>query len=205
LVIVDIVLTRHGEKEFPDQNGFELNLSLRGFKQAEALGKRLQGFDISAIHASDMVRARQTADTANKFLKLPIEYYPGLREINMGIFQNGLKGNRELEKKYNAFFSNPGRQKSDIAYPEGENGAAAWDRIRPVFMKIIDSGQNCLVVAHGGTIRIILCGLFGIGFEKRFLFGSPVCNCGITILRYNNHNKTFAIQLFNDAEHIRGI
>ena len=66
---MDIIFARHGQKEHDDRNGFDLKLSEQGFREAEALGIRLKDFSISRIYSSDMVRARQTADTANRQYK----------------------------------------------------------------------------------------------------------------------------------------
>ena len=84
-----IYLLRHGLQENnlvfnPKMGRPDPELSSLGQRQADLLGCRLAKHNISAIYASDMQRAVQTAEMINNHLGVTLEWKFGLREIDMG-------------------------------------------------------------------------------------------------------------------------
>ena len=87
-----IFLIRHAEKDAGFFYNKELHaqdppLSKAGIKQAKLLRKRLKKYNIQEIWTSNLLRTLQTSQIVNKYLKIPIFYYPELREINMGVYE----------------------------------------------------------------------------------------------------------------------
>ncbi len=85
------ILVRHGESEsntkqilssYPEIT--PIPLTLEGIKQAEQTGKSLKGKGIDMIFASDVTRAKQTAEIVSKIIGVPVQFEPRLREIGMG-------------------------------------------------------------------------------------------------------------------------
>lgn len=62
--------------------------------------------------------------------------------------------------------------------------------------------ERVVIVTHGGTIRSLLCAFLGIGPEKRFLFGAPLENCGLTVVRWDARRQIFLVHSVNDAAHL---
>lgn len=189
----------------------DVPLSKEGIEQAILAGKRLINYSLDRIYASDLLRAKQTAEYIREqemFLgnKLPeIEVREGLREIDFGNWTG--KSDQEIEELYHDFKLERDRQigKKDLGFPQGEDGEKVWRRVEPVLEEMISSGcQNIAAVSHGGTIRIILAALFGRGQSERLRFVLNMENTAITELYYNEEKKRFYLERVNDYAHLEG-
>ena len=198
---MNIYLIRHGKKTDDTKNHEKLELTGRGYKQANLLGQRLENYNIDRIYSSDMVRAVQTSQEINKFTKVDIEIDHDLREIDMGDFVG--RERKYVEEKYPEFAAEFYEHTSDVPYPEGECGEEVWERSKAAFSKITSSGlENVAVVAHGGVIRAFVAGILGLSQEKRFALGLPLKNCSLTIIKYDVENDKYYLQCFNDYSHL---
>lgn len=82
-------LVRHGESEWNAARRLQgqtahVPLTPRGHRQARAAARALRGTPASAVHTSDLVRARQTAEHIAVVLGVPVRPHPGLRERGYG-------------------------------------------------------------------------------------------------------------------------
>jgi broad specificity phosphatase PhoE len=195
---MDIDLIRHGEcfdspAEYYDECLKTINppLTEKGLAQAQSLAARLSGTAYDRIYASDLVRARQTAEILSQAVHCELIVTPWFREIDMGDI---------LTKSWQAFqeiFQQWQKHEEDIPYPNGESGIEAWARYQVGLNAItaVDS-RRVAIVCHGGTIRSIICGILAIPQQKRFAFGSPLANCSISTIRWEN--GVFSLHSFND-------
>jgi broad specificity phosphatase PhoE len=204
---MELLLIRHGEAQMPSPENYSAEkdrpdpeLTERGLMQAERLGKRLAGSGLRAVYASDLVRARQTAEAVGRHAGLPIILRDGLREIHMGRLQHcSWERYREIDPAYCDAWH---RHESDLPYPGGETGAQAAERAMRIVGEIIGMGlDKVAVVAHGGTIRVFLCAALGIAQEKRFLFAPPE-NTSVTRVEYKTAEKRFFLAAYNDYSHL---
>ena len=140
----EIWYVRHGETEWNAQRRFQghldVPLSPVGIGQAFRLAERLSRSRISfdRLYASDLRRARQTAEPLAQVLGLPIATTPLLREIHVG----ELAGLTRAEAPWNA------------RRPGGESMADLARRLQ-AFLEEVPPGRH-LVVTHGGVIRAAL-------------------------------------------------
>ncbi len=201
---MDIYLIRHGEKE-NSCNNESLRLTEKGFRQAELTGMMLGSHGIGKIYCSNMVRAIQTSEVINRYINTEIEVVPELREINMGICET--EGWDSLEKKYPEYMREFNKHESDMCYPpDGECGRDVWERVWSFLERLVTTDhERVAIVTHGGVIKVILAGILGLEQQKRFLFGSPLKNCSMSILKYDHFNRSFSIQCYNNYSHIDGI
>ena len=79
-----ILLIRHGRQNSPLCN-VNVPLAEEGRRQAELLGERLKNENVDAIWSSDLIRAVETADIINQYLKVSREIRSDLKEISFGI------------------------------------------------------------------------------------------------------------------------
>ncbi|HEX2953266.1 MAG TPA: histidine phosphatase family protein [Bacillota bacterium] len=202
---MNIYLIRHGQKQENDKNHDALELTETGFRQADLLGRRLAKYHIERIYSSQMVRAIQTAEQINKYLKTQIVIRPDLREMHMGACN--LLGWKYLEEHYPDFIREYRFGQADLPYPpDGECGEDAWQRARKVMNEIASTGlQNVAVVTHGGLIRAFISGILGIHQSWRFSLGPQLWNCGISIVRYNEKEQRFYLESFNDGAHLEDV
>ncbi len=155
---MNIYLIRHGDDDERYRGGWsDLPLIDEGIEKSKKLALFLDSSEdikIDRIIASDLRRAKMTADIINEKLNVDIKYDMRIRENNNGIFAGML--NEEAIKKYpNAFFSN---LKYNEKFPQGESPKDFFHRIRKGFFSILKENQdvdNLMIVTHAGVISII--------------------------------------------------
>lgn len=200
-----IYLIRHAEtvwnRERRYQGQMDVPLSEGGRRQAERLAARLrlrhrhQGFD--ALWTSDLSRSRDTAEAIGRALGLTPLVHAGFREINFGAWE-GLTF-PEIEERF---------PESAIAYrhdsvttrpPGGESFIEMQERATAAFKEVWrpDHGR-VILVAHGGTLKGLVCHLLGLEASLRDRF--VINNCGLTIIRYESgRGRLLAL---NDTAHL---
>ena len=93
------MFARHGETDWNFEGRLQGHtdrpLNAYGREQAEALAGRLAREDVAAIYASDLARARETAEIVGERLGLPVVVDPDLREKNWGTWE-GLTSEERL-------------------------------------------------------------------------------------------------------------
>ena len=154
-----VLLARHGETDWNVagrwQGHTDIPLNATGRAQAAALAERLRTEGIEAVAASDLSRARHTAEIVAGALGVPLALVdPGLREQRFGRFE-GLTP-RECEERYPDEWA---RYVADprAGPPGGESRAAMLERVvRAVQLAAARLSGPALVVTHGGAIRALL-------------------------------------------------
>ncbi len=201
---MDLLLIRHGEAEHASPKWFDKGkgvmdppLTERGLRQVLSLAPRLAALRPALIVSSDLRRAAETADALRTACDCPRAIDPAFREIDMANVL--LNGWTVYPEERTAWL----RHESDLPYPGGENGLDVWTRCRPSLDRLtaMDAGPVA-IVAHGGTIRCIVCGLLGLPQEKRFRFGSPLENTSLTWIRTGDPYLRAQLHIFNDFSHL---
>lgn len=163
-----LILIRHGQTTYNAtgrmQGHLDTQLSDEGVAQAESAGRLLQNQGITRILASDLSRAKVTAEIVGKQLGLDVEVDERLRETNLGQWQGMTSA--EVDEQY------PGaraiwRHDPTWAPPEGESRVDVAKRARPVIDEFMESYSDwdtntVLVVAHGGAIAALTCNLIAL-------------------------------------------
>lgn len=197
-----IYLIRHG-RQCDKRCNVDVDLSEEGFRQADLVGARMKDWGIQKVYSSDMIRARQTAETANKHWHVEHEIIPGLREMDFGDME-GLTV-EEMNTIYAEFWKEQEKMEKDMRYPGGESATDVAERGIVALWQIVDSGLDCVAVAtHGVWIRAMVCALFGIDMARWKTLGVTFENSGITQIDYDPQKKLFTLERFNDAAHLEG-
>ncbi len=200
--MVNIYLIRHG-RQCSDLCNVDVDLSVEGIKQAELLRDRFQNYEIDALYASNLIRARQTAEIINKAQLLPIKIREDIKEISFGLMEG--KSDEYNHEHYGDVLAEQLKFVEDIPYPGGETGTDVYERAMPIIREIAQSGKkNIVVVTHGGVIRALLAGLFSRSQAKRLLYATSLENTSITQLVYNPKLDCFYLERFNDSAHLEG-
>jgi glucosyl-3-phosphoglycerate phosphatase len=152
-----ILLIRHGQSTWNAdgrwQGQADPPLSLLGEEQAYDAARRLRVGQFSRVVASDLQRARRTAEILAEALGLAVEVDAGLREIDVGEWQ-GLTRAQIDERAPGALADwSEGRSEST---PGGESRDHLTERARTVLLRVageIVAGERVLLVSHGALIR----------------------------------------------------
>jgi probable phosphoglycerate mutase len=169
-----MILLRHGETtwnvEGRYQGHLDSPLTPRGESQARALARRLAGMKFTALYSSDLGRAGRTASIIAQATGREVRTDPRLRERHLGIFQGLLKSEikQKLADEYRLFKT----AGPDRAMPGGESARQSAERCLACLEEIArrHAGETIVVVAHGGTISVLLRHTLGfpLGTPRRF-------------------------------------
>jgi probable phosphoglycerate mutase len=185
-----IYLARHGEtawnREGRWQGHTDIALNDAGRAQARSLGELLRGRDITRIHTSDLLRARETAETAAGVLGVSdIVVDRALRERSFGIFEGLTR--RECEERHPDHWANY-RADSTRVPPGAESQQTLADRMHEAVGRAVASRHErdaspVLVVSHGGSIRALVARATGTmppPLENVAVFRAVATELGLT-------------------------
>ena len=205
-----LILVRHGEtewnKDWRYQGQADLPLNKEGRRQALKLAKRLKEEKISAILSSDLKRAYQTANIIAKSHHLRVKKRTALREINYGVFEGLLL--EEVKKRYKTILERWWDDPLSTRIPEGETLKEFKRRVSAVYVETTrrvvsttgsDPQKTILIVAHGGSLRIIVACALGLKLPqiRRIRFD----NAGISIIILDKARAV--LTLMNDLSHLQ--
>jgi broad specificity phosphatase PhoE len=183
-----VYLVRHGSVVGAETRRFighlDVPLSPLGERQMTRLASRLDTVTLDAVYASDLLRARRSAEILAAPHGLCPVVVTSLREFAMGRWE-GLTAEqiRDLDgAAFAAWMADvPGYQ-----FPDGESLAQLAARAWPAFERIVAAHArgSIAVVAHGGTNRMILCRALGLGAERLLALGQDYA--GLSVLRRSN-------------------
>jgi 2,3-bisphosphoglycerate-dependent phosphoglycerate mutase len=184
-----ILLVRHGEtdwnRERRIQGQTDTPLNNLGRAQARALADELAGERIDAVYASDLARARETAEILAAQLDLPVVVDPSLRERDFGTWEGQTVA--ELDERW------PGAFARWHAGGEGEwEGGEAHDdlarRIRAAVRRLAAGhpGDRILLVAHGGPLRVLLMDAEGLPYPGARGRLRGIANCDLSRIAVEN-------------------
>jgi broad specificity phosphatase PhoE len=163
-----LVLLRHGQTDFNVdgrmQGHLDSMLTQDGLAQAVAVAPDIAKVSPERIISSDLRRARDTAGFIGGACGLPIGLDPRLRETHLGEWQG--RTVVEIERDYPGAIAT---WRSDPAWapPGGESRIEVVSRSRPVVdeldVQLADTtAATVVLVAHGGLIAGLVCGLLGL-------------------------------------------
>lgn len=162
-----LLLVRHGETDWNAEGRLQGHtdrpLNPYGREQAKALAERLAGDGIGAVYASDLSRARETAEIVGRRLGLTVVIDPDLREKNWGSWE-GLTGTERERVEY-----------------VGETTEEHAERIIRAVRRIAERhpDERVLVVTHGGSVRRIQAAVYGMALPV-------VDNCAVWSLAHES-------------------
>ncbi|MHB1526473.1 MAG: histidine phosphatase family protein [Candidatus Dormibacteria bacterium] len=151
-------LVRHAEAEWPAALALgqsDPGLSNRGWEQSETLALRFAAERLDCVITSDLRRAVQTAERIAGPHGLRVETWPELREVDFGAWER-----RQLS---DLWVEDPTAAKHWEADPThfpagfGETFPALEARVKVARARLLQiAPAPVLVVAHGGSLRLLL-------------------------------------------------
>jgi glucosyl-3-phosphoglycerate phosphatase len=156
-----VFLARHGETNdnlapFRFQGFTDTPLNETGRTQAHELAQRVAGDGFRSLWASDLSRARETAEIVGARIGLTPKLDPRLREGFRGRWE-GLYM-KDVQRDEPELYAAWRRPDTDFRFPEGESLRDQLQRVTAALTDIHASAElPALAVCHGGSIRVMLC------------------------------------------------
>ena len=157
--MTELVLIRHGEtdmnRELRFQGHVNVGLNAIGLEQARRLATRMAGEAADAVYASDLLRARQTAEPIAGELALQPVSESGLREQSFGRV-DGMRVD-DIQRDHPEAWAGWLRFEEDFAMPEGESTREFHARVMEAVQRVVAAHpmQRVVVVTHGGVLDMI--------------------------------------------------
>jgi alpha-ribazole phosphatase len=204
-ILLRLVLVRHGQTDWNLdgrwQGQTDVPLNATGLAQAQAVGLALAGRRLDAIYASDLQRAHMTAEAVAAHHSVSVIPEPRLREINLGDWE-GLTFD-QLAARDQARMAQWVENAVEATAPNGESQrdllARVWSLLDDLRQRPV--GETVLLVAHGGTLRSLLCLALGVPPQNHWRFS--VSSTSISELHL--YADGAMLTRFNDQHHLDGL
>ena len=193
-----IYLIRHGEVEGAGTHRYnghaDVSLTERGVAQYHDLTKRFDDARITACYTSDLKRCVVGAEILGGHLGVAPVKERNLRELHIGIWE-GMTWT-ELQAKYPEEWQARLADIVNYRVPGGESLLDLKERVTPFIAGIVERhrGEEVLVIAHGGTNRVVL--LNAMGTPLSGLFNIEQNYCCLNIIDYYEDGKS-VVKLLN--------
>lgn len=175
------------------------DLSELGIEQAnkigEKLAKQLEGKQY-VMYASDLLRAKHTAEIVAEYLGVTPIIRTELRERNLGRCcgksVQWLRKNLEMQEK----------TIDDRLFSDAESRRDEWNRLKPLFDEIMASeDENIIIVSHGDLLSVFNAMFLGLPVESLNEFELFGMAGGVSFMFENNEGKRF-VKRMGDLSYI---
>jgi alpha-ribazole phosphatase len=201
---VRLLLARHAPTDWNRAGRFQgqrdIPLGPAGLRQAGLLAQRLAAEPIEQVYSSDLRRTRETAHVVSDTIGCPVVADARLRELHFGAWE-GLHHD-EIRQQYPrelaAWEADPARSPP----PGGETLTQLADRVAAFLAALTPEGtpeRTILVVAHRGSLQVLLCLALGLPPESRWKF--EMAPASLSELRL--YGEGAILNFLNDTHHLR--
>ncbi|HZX68010.1 MAG TPA: histidine phosphatase family protein [Candidatus Elarobacter sp.] len=172
-------------------------LSPRGHAQAEALAERFAESGVTAVYASPVRRASETAEAIAGALGLRVQIEPGVTEITIGAAGDAMTLRDRL-----AWLAMIAMRDGSWNGIEGTEPSA---QVRARMLAALDAiaarhaGQRVAIVSHAGAINAALGAV--VASDHDFVF--PLANASVSVLRIGGGRRL--LMNANDTSHLAAI
>jgi broad specificity phosphatase PhoE len=174
--VTTLVLVRHGETDWNREGRWQghsdTHLNELGREQARRVAGELR--DVDVVYSSDLARSRETADVIAGALGLDVRLDPRLRERSFGAWEGLTVTEIEADfaDAHARWLAGEGAGADDA-----EPFEAFGDRVQNFLEDVLGRhpDETVLVVAHGGSIRVIHALASGLDYvrDHRSIPGVP--------------------------------
>ncbi len=198
-----IYLIRHAEAEgnlYRRVHGWYNSLiTVNGYRQIDALAERFRKIPVDAVYSSDLFRTMTTAGAICKTQNLPLTTDPGLREVNMGQWEDRPWGEIARTDGENLALFNA--TSPDWKAPGGEGLEEVRRRVGGTVKRLAarHAGQTVAVFCHGTAIRNTLALFQGLSVaESAGLAHSD--NTAVSLVEFDGETPRVVFQ--DDNSHL---
>lgn len=207
-VTTRVVLIRHGETDWNRdrriQGQTDTPLSALGRRQALAIGQRLKRERFTAIYASDLQRAWDTAQAIGQATLAERSDAPQpvadrrLREMDFGEWEG--KTSAEIAASHPEAHARSKHRDADFRIPGGESFRDLYERTVDAVTSLVDAhpGGTLCVVAHGGILDMMYRHTHAIALDQPRVFSlyNAAYNC------LEHEGGRFRLEVWGEVAHL---
>jgi probable phosphoglycerate mutase len=207
--VTEILLIRHGETAWNAirrlQGHLDIPLNAEGLRQAAALARAIAGEEIDAVFASDLMRARQTAQAIAAPRGMTVQLDRGLRERCYGAFEGMLYA--DIGKRYPDAYAAWKARDIDARFPAGVHVAETMrefsHRTVSTILRIAGSGRHrkIAIVCHGGVLECAYRAALEMDFDQARDF--DIFNASIN--RFESDGGRLHLLHWGDVAHLESL
>lgn len=205
--MIEILLIRHGETDWNTekrlQGHLDIGLNAEGLRQAHALGQALLKEPLDAIYASDLQRAKHTAQAIATPRAMAVQTDAGLRERCYGAFEGLRHG--DISERYPQEFAAWRAREMDARFPDGQNVAETLREFSTRILRAItviatrhNHHKKIAIVTHGGVLECVYREAKGIGYAPPRDF--DILNASINRIVWNG--DCLLVKQWSDVTHL---
>jgi alpha-ribazole phosphatase len=170
-----VFLVRHGETTDEETGRVfkgvtDIPLSEKGLIRMKKAGEYLSSFKLDAVYTSALSRCIASGTFVASHQGLEVVVEPQLNEIHFGAWEG--QTFEQIKKAYPNELKAWLEDLENESPPNGELLGEAQKRVVGAFERIVagHNGGRCAIVAHAGTLRLILCHLLELKLSNMFKF-----------------------------------
>lgn len=194
--MTDIILIRHGETDWNRvrrlQGHWDIALNELGHRQASALARALSSEKPTAIYASDLQRARDTAQAVADRHQITVSIDARLRERCYGAFEGLLYD--DIDGHFPQAFAQWHARELHARFPAGERQAETLHEFSARAVAVVTElaqrhdNEKIIIVSHGGVLDCVYRAAYGMDLlvERQF----DMKNAAINRLHWNGTQMT---------------
>lgn len=198
-----IYLIRHAEAEgnlYRRAHGqYNSLITENGHRQIQALSQRFENIPVDAVWSSDLYRTMTTAQAILLPQNLSLNTHQGLREINMGVWEDKTWG--QLQREYPEDMEKFSGSAWDWQVEHGETFEKVMDRVSKTISDLARKhpDQTIAIFCHGLAIRQFLAHVNAVPPEE--WSNSPHGdNTSVTKLFWDG--TQFSVEYASDSSHL---
>lgn len=203
LISTRFILIRHGETEWNKGDRFrgrsDIPLNENGIAQARKIADRLTQYKISAVYASPLPRAIQTAIPLAESHQLKIEANADLLDIDYGAWEGMARDDirAEFPALYEKWLKTPGK----VQFPGGESLRQVRLRVEKLLNELCQDhlGETVALVSHRITCHVTLSHALGLPNDAIWHLRQDI-GC---INEFETRDGLYIVTLMNATAHLK--
>lgn len=203
-----IFIIRHGESignlNFTFLGHTDLDLSEKGYLQANKTAEFLSNTVFDAVYSSDLLRAYNTALPNAKMRGMDVITRENLREIFVGEWEN-MTCDAIIEKYGDLYRVGWLQEYGNFSFPSGESTIDAGKRFLNELSTIAKDnlGKTILVASHGAVIRSFWALISGISSDEISAKLPFASNASVSIVEFDG--TSFTPKAYSQDSHLSDI
>jgi broad specificity phosphatase PhoE len=198
-----VILIRHGQTAWNREARFrrqtDIPLDEIGLRQARLTGEYVAAcWPLTAVYASPMQRAMQTAEAVADPQGLPVQPLEGLLDIHFGKLQGMAVA--DAKARYPELLQAWRTAPQTVRFPGGEGLDEVRRRCTAALRQVVDRHpeETVAMVAHTVVNRVLLCAVLDLDNDHFWHLEQDTC----AVNRIEWDGAQYRLTLMNDTSHL---